>query len=226
LAAEGRELPAVLESMGMAVLRMESLPDTLRPEQREMAGEFGRAAWLAARQNSEESFRVYEQLEAKHRGKPNVAYAFGAALVAEKERERAISFFNQELDRDPRHVAAMLQIAFEELAAGNFEEALASGRRALAVSPNNSAACYVTGRAFLYLDNPRQAVLMLEKAGKLAPDSARIFYTLWQAYQRAGRSVEAARARAEFDRLARLELQKKGELVSADSQYGEPRPEK
>jgi predicted Zn-dependent protease len=67
---------------------------------------------------------------------------------------------------------------------------------------------------------------MLEKAGKLAPDSARIFYTLWQAYQRAGRSVEAARARAEFDRLARLELQKKGELVSADSQYGEPRPEK
>ena len=64
------------------------------------------------------------------------------------------------------------------------------------------ALCQATlGRALLNADRSSEAIAALEKAVKLAPDAAKAHFYLAQAYSQAGRSADASKERAEFNRL-------------------------
>lgn len=205
---EHLESPAVLEAMGMAVLRVPEPPESLKPEERDTMRRFGKAAFLGFEHKRSESLQLYEQLEAAHCGEPNVAYALGIALVSQGENERAVEQFKKEMERDPKHVPAILQVALADISIRKFDEALEFATKAVVLDPDNFAGYYAQGRVYLYLNDLPHAIAMLEKAGSLAPNSAPVYYTLAQAYQRGNRPKDAARARAVFAKLEENEKRK------------------
>ncbi len=207
-AVEHRESPPVIEAMGMAALRIPDLAESLPPADREIVRKFGKAQFLAGERKDDEAIEMFRNLEAEYRGRPNVAYAAATAMLLVGDHEQALVYFKQELERDPRHVPAMIQYALEAIALERFEEGLVYARKAAELEPGNFAVHYVQGRIYLYLNDIPRSIASLEKASTLAPESASVFYTLSQAYSRANRSAEAAKALAEFQRLDELEKQR------------------
>ena len=223
-AVENKEANTVLDAMGMAVLRISEPLESLYPEQREMIRQFGQAAYLDAQQKRQESFQLYGELEARYRGRPNVAYAYGAALLVQREPEKALAYFKQELAREPNHEAALLQMALQLIVMGKFEEGIPYAQKAITVAPGNFAGYYALGRIYLYCDKAPQSLPVLEKAVNLAPTVATLHYTLSQAYQRVKRPADAARARAEFERLTALNKDRRGDLFISSGEPASPQP--
>jgi cytochrome c-type biogenesis protein CcmH/NrfG len=77
------------------------------------------------------------------------------------------------------------------------------------LDPENFAAHYALGRIYMELNEVPKAVAILEKAAKIAPNVASVYFVLSRAYARANRPTDAARARAEFARLEKLDEQKR-----------------
>jgi tetratricopeptide (TPR) repeat protein len=210
-AVEKRESPSVLDAMGLAVLQISDPPESLSPDRSSMVREFGQAAFLEAERKSVEAARAFKELEGKYRGEPAVEYAYGVFLAGQGQTEEALNYFRKELEREPHHVPSLLQLASGLLQLERFEAGLPFGLRAVELDPENPTAYYLLGRTQLYLGDVKNAVATLEKGVSLAPGSAMLHYSLSQAYLRAGRPEEAARARAEFVRLDALEKRQPGE---------------
>ncbi len=204
-AVDNLDSPAVLDAMGLSVLRIPGPVDSLTTEEQAMVRDFGRAAFLQGRREQPDALRMFEELEAKYRGRPNVAYAYGRALVEQKEVEKALEQFKKELERDPDHVPAMLQYAFESVGQRRPEQALPFAKKAAELAPKNFVPFYLQGRIYLQLNDITLAIRMLEEARTLAPASSRVLYILAQAYQRAGRSEDANKTRAAFAKSRELE---------------------
>ena len=223
-AVEHRESAAVLDALGLAVLRIPASLESLSAEKREMVRQFGKAAFLAGERRVPEARALYDAAEARYRDQPNVAYAYGVWLMMQKEPEHAMSFFRKELRREPAHVPAMLQIAFHAIDSGNFEEAKAHALKAAELEPENFTAHYALGRIYLESNAIPQAVTELEKSARLAPDAASVQFVLAKAYARANRPADAARARAEFRRLDAIDKKRRGEATGEESASGRPVP--
>ena len=223
-AVEHRESAAVLDALGLAVLRIPASLESLSAEKREMVRQFGKAAFLAGERRVPEARALYDAAEARYRDQPNVAYAYGVWLMMQKEAEHAMSFFRKELQREPAHVPAMLQIAFHAIDSGNFEEAKAHALKAAELEPENFTAHYALGRIYLESNAIPQAVTELEKSARLAPDAASVQFVLAKAYARANRPADAARARAEFRRLDAIDKKRRGEATGEESASGRPVP--
>src|SRR5260370_34333527 len=87
----------------------------------------------------------------------------------------------------------MLQIAFEEIKSGNYEDALPPARKAVELAPTLYAARHALGRALLETGEVDRAIEELEAGAKLAPASPEMRFALAGAHQRAGRGGDAAR---------------------------------
>src|SRR5437667_33040 len=223
-AVEHRESAAVLDALGLAVLRIPASLESLSAEKREVVRPFGKAAMLTGARAVPDARALYDAAEARYRDQPNVAYAYGVWLMMQKEPEHAMSFFRKELQREPAHVPAMLQIAFHAIDSGNFEEAKAHALKAAELEPENFTAHYALGRIYLESNAIPQAVTELEKSARLAPDAASVQFVLAKAYARANRPADAARARAEFKRLDAIDKKRRGEATGEESASGRPVP--
>ncbi|RPI24036.1 MAG: tetratricopeptide repeat protein [Acidobacteria bacterium] len=213
-AVENRESPPVLDAMGMSVLRISEPYQALSADRQQMVREFGKSAFLEASRKQPDAVNMFGDLARKYAGKPDVAYAYGAALVVGKEGAKALAQFEEELKLNPNHVPAMLQLALELIAQSRAEEALPYAQKAAKLEPDSFAAYYIQGRIFLAANEIQKAIRMLEQAKSLAPDASQVRYMLAQAYQRAGRAAEAKKERAEFERLREIEKQRQGMIAT------------
>jgi tetratricopeptide (TPR) repeat protein len=204
LAYTNRQTNAVLQAFGCNVLRFSRDFGSLTKEEQQMVQEFGRAAFLEAEHKSNEAFELYQSLERKYRGRPNVAYAMGAELLLRREDEKSIQFFQAELKRNPRHFPSLMQLALIFMASGEFERGLPFAQRAANLDTRNFAPQYALGRIYLYQEKITLAISCLEKAVALEPNHPAIYYSLAQAYQKANRPLDSEKARAEFARLTNL----------------------
>ncbi|HEY2933154.1 MAG TPA: tetratricopeptide repeat protein [Acidobacteriota bacterium] len=202
-ARDQNENSSVIEAMGINTLRMPYLPVEVPPDKREQVLLAGRAAFdMAARrvQNARSSF---QELVSRYPQAPNVHYAHGVFLLTENS-DAALEEFKRELGLNPSHVPAMLQIAFELLKRGSNKDALSFAEDAVRLAPNLFPARNALGRALLETGDVAGAVKQLEAGVDLAPDSPEMRFVLARAYARAGRKDDAARERAEFVRLDRI----------------------
>ena len=209
-AVEKKDSVRVLEALGMSVLHISERMETLSDAQKPMIHEFGRAAFLAGAKRVEESRKLYDELEVRYRGAPNVAYALGMSLLAAGEGDRAIGFFRMELERDPDHVDSLLKLAFHSLNSGRSNEGLPYANKALNLEPENFAVHYTLGRIYMELDEISRAIAALEKAARIAPSIPSVYFVLARACRQAQRPADAARARAEFARLEELDQKRHG----------------
>jgi tetratricopeptide (TPR) repeat protein len=200
---EGHESPSLIEALGVSVLRMPFLPSEMPPEKREMVLMAGRAAYDMRTHRPADGKNEFEELVARYGETPNVHYAYGTFLL-NNDADAALSEFNREIQISPNHVAARLQIAFEDIKRADFAAGLPFAERALELAPNLFAAHHALGRILLGMGKTDQAIGELETAVKMAPDSPEVRFALYGAYARAGRKEDAERARAEFIRLDKL----------------------
>ncbi len=196
-----KDTPGVIEALGLSVLRMPFLPNEAPPDRREMILMAGRAGYHQARGRSNALARqFYEELASRYPTTPNVHYAFGTCLLVENP-EAALEEFRRELRISPNHYHAMLQVAFELMKQGQYEEALTLAQKAVELAPGLFAGHQALGRALLETGDVDRAIQELEIGAKQAPESPEIFFALARAYAKKGRTEDAARARATFLKL-------------------------
>jgi len=210
--------PALAEAMGLASLRMASLPEDYPPQRREMVWLAGRAALYAAQQphDFERADEFARRLLLHYSEQPNVHYFRGTLFDFRKMPEAAKQEYQEELRISPLHAPAMVELARLSLAEHNFDEAASWARRAAEISPEDPVAHYSLGRALLATGQARQAALELESAARRAPDSAPIRFQLATAYRKLGRNKEAEREFAVF-----ADLKKKPEVLISPAEREE-----
>ena len=202
-AIEGNDNPRVTEAFGIAVLRMPLLPKEVPGTTRDLVMMAGRAQYFSAARMLPAAKKSFEQLVHRYPETPNVHYAYGAFLLFE-EPDAGIEELKKELKITPGHVWSMLQLAFEYLKRGQYQTAETWARQAVESDPTNFVAHKAYGQVLLELDDVQGAIRELEAGVEIAPDSPALRFQLAKAYQKAGRSEDAARERKEFTRLDRL----------------------
>jgi predicted Zn-dependent protease len=162
-----------------------------RAERRHMAREF------------EDAKREYAALVQEAPAFPNVHYAYGRFLLATEDLDSGIQEFVKEIEAHPDHVRARVQIAAAryrlDSAAG-----LPYARDVVKLAPDYPFGHYLLGLLYFDTNDLAQAIPELEIAARMLPNEAQFHFALGNAYARAGRREEAARARAAFTRLNQL----------------------
>ena len=225
-ALQDRATPGVIEALGLSVLRLPYLPSEAPPDRREMVLMAGRAGFYQAKsRRSPVAQLAFEELVSRYPTAPNVHYAFGVYL-ANEQPEAALEEFRRELRSSPTHYHAMLQIAFELMKEGKFEEARPHAEKAVELAPSLFVAHHALGRIRFEAGDAEAAIQSLEMARKLAPDSPEVRFSLARAYAKAGRSEDAGREREEFLRLDKARRAATPDAQSVGSRVEESPPPK
>jgi tetratricopeptide (TPR) repeat protein len=219
-----RDSVGVIEAFGLSILRMPFLPSEAPADRREMILMAGRAGFHQAKgRTTAIGKQAFEELVSRYPTAPNVHYAFGVYLLSEQP-EMALEEFRRELRSSPNHYHALLQIAYELLKEGKYEEARTHAEKAVELAPNLFAAHNAYGRALLETGNVEGAIQALETGMKLAPESPEVRFALARAYTRAGRTEDAARERGEFLRLDKARRSARSGPQSVGGTEAEPDP--
>ena len=202
-AVEGNDNPRVVEAFGISALRIPMLPDEVPGTKRELVMMAGRAQYFSAARMLPAAKQSFEQLATRYPETPSVHYAYGVFLLGE-EPDLGIEHLERELAISPGDTWSMLQLAFEYIKRSDYETASTWARKAVESDPNNFAARKALGQALLEAGDVPGAIQHLEAGVQLAADSPQLRFQLAKAYQKAGRTKDAERERAEFVRLDRM----------------------
>jgi tetratricopeptide (TPR) repeat protein len=217
LARSEAESDALVEVAGLMLLRMPKFPSEIGKDSRDLVMLAGRAAYSHLSRDGEHAGPRFDELIGRFPTAPNVHYAHAIFLLGSNS-DAAVAEFRKELEIQPQSVFARLDLAFELLRRGDFQEALGPAEEAAKLAPGLFASHNALGRALTETGAMARGILELETAAKLAPDSPEMHFALARAYAKAGRKDEAARARATFAELDRKRREKKeGPLVEMKS---------
>lgn len=191
--------PALKEAMGLASLRMPSLPEEYPPDRREMVWLAGEATLFASLRphQFERADEYANRLLLRYGTEANVHYFRGTLFGFEDKRPEAEQEFLKELQISPKHVPAMLELARLHLL-DDPATSISYARNAVQIEPKNPEAHHALGRALLATQEFPESARELEAAKELAPDSAPIRYQLADAYRKLGRRKDAAKETAAF----------------------------
>ncbi|HVH89380.1 MAG TPA: tetratricopeptide repeat protein [Terriglobales bacterium] len=193
----------LLDALGMAALRRAKLPSDIPAMQAPVVREAGRAQALIALQDRVAAEEELKQMLVLYPSEPGVNYMYGVFLLKEHP-PLAVDEFRREIEVSPGNAAAHIQLALEFLRTAEYEEGLKYAKEAIALAPNDFVAHVACGRLLLALGNTNRAIEELRTGVKLAPGSPDAHFALSRALSQVGRNAEAARERAEFERLEKL----------------------
>ncbi|MGH9158812.1 MAG: tetratricopeptide repeat protein, partial [Vicinamibacteraceae bacterium] len=185
--------------LGVLLMRPKDAPRDGSSE-RQILLRAGRAERHSATKQFAEAKEAYSALVREAADFPNVHYAYGRFLLVIEEREQAIAEFLKEIERDPTHVRARMRIATAryrvDSAAG-----VPFAQEVVKLRPDYPFGHYLLGLLYFDTGDIQRAIPALEAAAHMVPDEPQFQFTLGNAYARAGRKEDAARARAAFLRL-------------------------
>jgi tetratricopeptide (TPR) repeat protein len=210
--------PGLVETTGLALLRLPQLASEVLESRRDLMQKLGRAGAAHLGQHGEEAARLYAEVAAEYPDVPGVHYAYGVFLLRSGSEE-GLEELRRAAQLRPDDAMAHLQIAFELLVRSEFAEARRSAEKAVALAPDLFAARNALGRALVELGDTTAGIRELEVAVRLAPESAETHFTLARAYAKAGRAEDAARERAVFAELQQRAQAPSGPALDAGAVY-------
>jgi len=200
LSAEGVDNPDLTIALGMSVLRLQPPEVPESSAFRALVARAGVAEQLAAQKKFDEALRAYERLARDYPLVRNVQYALGRYFVARQQPDQAVAAYEREIAQFRDHVPARLGIAAIK-ADTDPTIALRYAEEAVALNPRVPLGHYLLGTLLLKASDVSRAIEELELARDAVPEDPGVHDALGRAYARAGRPVDAARAREEFKRL-------------------------
>ena len=192
---------AVVEALGLSVLRMPKFPYEIPPAKHDLVMQAGEAGWEQNGQQLADAQKLYRQLVAAYPSEPNVHYAYGYLLGEMWELDQSLSEFERELQITPRNVPAIVQAAVLALRLGQVEKSEKLARGAIVLDPRNYAPHNLLGRILTQRGDNAKGIQELEIATRLAPNNAQAHFNLAQAYQKTGKKEDAKREFAVFMKL-------------------------
>jgi tetratricopeptide (TPR) repeat protein len=204
--------------LGMALLRMPLLPEQLEPSQGTLVRSAGEIAALLLNSKYDQAYPKFQALLKEYPSVPFLHYAYGTALAALSQFDKAEIQLRAESQISPRSELPYISLASVALKQHRPTEALASAQRAVQLAPDSSESHYDLGRAYLELGENEQAVFEFERASKLAPGSPKVHFNLAKAYAKAKLPEKAEQERAIFARLNALAEQQRSR--SGSQAYG------
>jgi tetratricopeptide (TPR) repeat protein len=221
LARTTPEAPWLVSAIGLLVLRLPALPSEVPAERRELLLAAGRAGYLHLALRAEQAAKAYEALVAAHPNEPWVHYAHGVFLLR-SDSDKALAELAREIEIKPDNVMAHLEIAFERIVRGEYEQARPVAERAASLAPGLFAARNALGRVLVELGEVERGTLELEEAVRLAPELPELHFALARAYAKAGRAEDAARERATFAELDQKRREKQAAEAASRPVGGQP----
>jgi tetratricopeptide (TPR) repeat protein len=220
LARSEPESKALVEVVGLTLLRRAKLSADIGAAEREVVALAGGAGFAHLARDGEKAAERFRELVERFSTTPNVHYAYGIFLLG-SDSAKALSEFRKEIEIQPKSVYARLDLAFELIRQGEYQQALAPAEEAVKLAPALFAAHNALGRALTQTGSLARGIVELETAAKLAPESPEMHFALALAYQKAGRKEEAARSRATFVELDRKRRERNsGPLVEKSAGPG------
>ena len=187
-------------TFGMVALRMRDVaPPPSSSEAGQVVQHVGRAACLSGAKEYDASKAEFLEVIAQAPHYPLVHYAYGRMLQDARDHDGAIKEFEAEIAEQPKSVLPRLRIAAAEYK-WNPEEGLKFAEEAVKLGPELPLGHYLLGLLLLETGAYQRAIPELETARKAFPQETKIDISLANAYTQAGRTQDAARARAEFAR--------------------------
>jgi tetratricopeptide (TPR) repeat protein len=120
--------PEVIEAMGLSLLRVPLLPSKSPEQDHDLYLRAGEAMHAYVTHDSQGAARLIEELVTAYPDHPNVHYERGSFLM-QNDPEKALLEFQRELELNPSHTSALLQMAMIYLKQGAAEKALPYARR-------------------------------------------------------------------------------------------------
>jgi tetratricopeptide (TPR) repeat protein len=220
LAKDGVRTKELIIALGQAALLIR--PQDSPPEGTEgatMIEQTGEAETLLATKEFDRAKQVYTRLASEFPNYPNLHFAYGRLLLETHETDEAIQEFQRELNRDPKNVNSLLEIAAVRYQVDS-QDGLKYAEEAVKLVPGLPFAHYLLGLLRLDTGNAAGAIPEFEIAQKAFPREAQVYFSLGNAYARAGRKTEAAKARAEFVRLNAQAAKQPGSNVYGEGPSG------
>jgi tetratricopeptide (TPR) repeat protein len=191
--------------LGMIQLRLRA--DEAASASSEMLAQVGMAGCLAAQRRFDEARRIFTTVVSENPKFPEVHYAFGNLLLDIPDIAAARQEFEREIANQPDHVLARLKIA-SALYRTDSDAGIPFAEQAVKLAPKIGLGHYLLGLLLLDVDDFKRAIPELETAKSGFAKEPKLYFALGSAYSRAGRSQDAERARAEFQRLQKLQDEK------------------
>jgi tetratricopeptide (TPR) repeat protein len=205
----------LLTALGQASLLISPQDSPVEDSAKNLIERAGEAEAFSATKDFDRAKQLYTGLTNQFPNYPNLHFAYGRMLLEAHETDQAVEEFHRELDRDPKNVNSMLEIASVRYQVDS-QEGLKYAEQAVNLAPGLPFAHYLLGLLRLDTGDAAGAIPELEIAQKAFPKQPKIYFALGNAYSRIGRKSEAANARAEFLRLDKQSGNQPGSNV-----YGE-----
>jgi tetratricopeptide (TPR) repeat protein len=186
--------------LGMVALWMTGAHPPIDAEAAQVTMHVGRGACFDARKNYDTGRREFELAAAQAPHFRNLHLAFGRFLEDAGDQAGAIGEYKLEIENTPGSVVARFCIGAAEYKVDS-AAGIPYAEEAVRLAPELPYAHYLLGLLLADTGEFRRAVPELEIARKAFPKEARVELALGSAYEHLGRAEDAARARAEFQRL-------------------------
>jgi tetratricopeptide (TPR) repeat protein len=205
-------------ALGMALLRIASLPNQVAPAKHALVQTAGETAALLQDSKYDQAFPKFQSMLNDNPSTPFLHYAYATALASLSQYKEAEVEAREELRISPNSELPHVLLASLALRQHRAAEALPSAQRAVQLAPDSAEAHYVLGRTYLELGPQERAVQELETASKITPGSPEIHFNLAKAYAKAKLPEKAEQERAVFARLNALAEQQRS--LSKNQSYG------
>ncbi len=117
------------------------------------------------------------------------------------DQEQVEKEYRAALADNPLEEKAEVRLGDIALRAAELEQALEHYRRAVQIQPNDAEACLGIGRVLTQMHKNAEAETYLQRAAQLEPFTAVTHYRLSLVYRAAGRTADAEKELAEFQKL-------------------------
>jgi predicted Zn-dependent protease len=198
-------------ALGLALLRIPSLPDEVDAARRPLVEQAGDAAQLLLASKYDQAFPKLQKLMEQYPTTPFLHYADGTALDSLSQYDEAKAQMRAEIRISPDSALPWTRLASIALRQRLPDEALPAAQNAVRLAPDSADAHYVLGRAWADSGDAGKAIPELERASQLSLDSPEIHFALAKAYAKVNQPEKASEERATFARLNALAEQQRAQ---------------
>jgi tetratricopeptide (TPR) repeat protein len=188
------DAPDLLLGIGLAGLRVTTLPRDIAPPDRTIFEAAGEAGFALLAEESERGDDLFKRLFVRFPTAPNLHLFYGFLLFPH-DPTLAVDEFRSELAVDPANETAHAMLAFTLMIAGRYTEALPEAEHAYSAAPDMEMAQLALGRTLAETGDVKRGTDLLNQVLQKDPNNLEAHLGLVSIYSRSGRREDADRER-------------------------------